>query len=404
MRVLLSTIGSRGDVEPLVGLAVQVRALGAEVRVCAPPDFAERLAEVGVPFVPLGPLLKPLMHGAAAPSADGLPLALADLIATQFDTIIAAAHDCDALVAAGFMPIAGRSVTEQLGIGYFYASYQSISLPSPHHPPPPFPGQSFPPDVTDNRVLWDLDTQGTHALLGPPLNDYRATVGLPPVENVRSHIITGRPLLAADPTLDPWQPADLDVVQTGAWIGPDERQLPAEVEAFLQAGPAPVYVSFGSMRAPADAAQVAIAAARAQGCRVIVGRGWADLSLIDDREDCLAVDEVNQQALFRRVAAVVHHGGAGTTTVAALAGAPQVVVPQAADQPYWASRVAALGIGVAHDDPAPTIESLSVALKSALAAPTRARAAEMAGAVRTDGAAVAAALLVDAIGEVAPPA
>ncbi|MGB7795483.1 MAG: glycosyltransferase, partial [Pseudonocardiaceae bacterium] len=51
MRVLLSTYGSRGDVEPMVGLAVRLRALGAEVRVCAPPDeeFAELLAGVGVP-------------------------------------------------------------------------------------------------------------------------------------------------------------------------------------------------------------------------------------------------------------------------------------------------------------------------------------------------------------------
>jgi UDP:flavonoid glycosyltransferase YjiC (YdhE family) len=47
MRVLLSTYGSRGDVEPMVGLAVRLWALGAEVRVCAPPDCAERLAEVG---------------------------------------------------------------------------------------------------------------------------------------------------------------------------------------------------------------------------------------------------------------------------------------------------------------------------------------------------------------------
>jgi len=54
MRVLLSTYGSRGDVEPIVGLAVQSRALGAEVRVCAPPDFAELLAHVGVPLVPIG--------------------------------------------------------------------------------------------------------------------------------------------------------------------------------------------------------------------------------------------------------------------------------------------------------------------------------------------------------------
>jgi len=55
MRVLLSTYGSRGDVEPMVGLAVQSRTLSAEVRVCAPPDFAELLARVGVPLVPIEP-------------------------------------------------------------------------------------------------------------------------------------------------------------------------------------------------------------------------------------------------------------------------------------------------------------------------------------------------------------
>ncbi|MGH3812464.1 MAG: glycosyltransferase, partial [Pseudonocardiaceae bacterium] len=65
MRVLLSTYDSRGGVEPLVGLAVRLRELGAEVRVCAPPDCAERLAEVGVPLVPVGQPVRPLVHGAA---------------------------------------------------------------------------------------------------------------------------------------------------------------------------------------------------------------------------------------------------------------------------------------------------------------------------------------------------
>jgi vancomycin aglycone glucosyltransferase len=102
------------------------------------------------------------------------------------------------------------------------------------------------------------------------------------------------------------------------------------------------------------------------------------------------VGEVNQQALFGRVAAVVHHGGAGTTTAAARAGAPQVVVPQVADQPYAAARVAELGIGAAHDGPAPTAESLSAALATALAPGTRARASAVAGTIRTDGAEVAA--------------
>jgi len=81
--------------------------------------------------------------------------------------------------------------------------------------------------------------------------------------------------------------SDLDVVHTGAWILPDERPLPAELEAFLDAGTPPMYVGFGSMRRVwQDIARVAIEAIRAQGCRAVVARSWADLALIDDRDDC----------------------------------------------------------------------------------------------------------------------
>jgi vancomycin aglycone glucosyltransferase len=82
VRVLLSTYDSRGGVEPLVGLVVRLRELGAEVRVCAPPDCAERLAEVGVPLVPVGPPVRPLVHGATPPSAADVPRLTAELIAT----------------------------------------------------------------------------------------------------------------------------------------------------------------------------------------------------------------------------------------------------------------------------------------------------------------------------------
>ena len=74
---------------------------------------------------------------------------------------------------------------------------------------------------------------------------------------------------------------------------------------------------------------------------------------------------------------------------------PQVVVPQIVDQPYWAGRVAALGIGTAHEGPNPTVESLSYALRTALTE-TRARATAVAGMIRTDGATVAATMLLDA--------
>lgn len=400
MRVLLSTYGGRGDVEPLVALAVRLRELGAEVRVCAPPDWAERLTQFDVPLVPLGPPVRQLLHGTTRPSVADVPRRAAELIAEQFDKLPAAAEGCDALVATGLFPVAAsaQSVAEKLGIRYVLAAYCPIFLPSPHHPPHPLPGRPLPPEVTDRRVLNDLDVQSYNALFGEALNTHRASVGLPPVDNVRDHILTDQPWLAADPTLAPWQePADLDVVQTGAWILPDERPLPAGLEAFLDAGTPPVYVGFGSMRAPKDIARVAIEAIRAQGRRALVSHGWAELALIDDRDDCLAVGEVNQQALFGRVAAVVHHGGAGTTTTAARAGAPQVVVPQMADQPYWSGRVADLGIGTAHDGPTPTTESLSTALRTTLTPEIRARASAVAGTIRTDGATVAATLLLDAV-------
>jgi len=398
MRVLLSTWGSRGDVEPMAGLAVQLREHGAEVRVCAPPDFADQLARIDVPMVAAGQSVRALVHGAKPASAADAPRVAAELVASQFDTVAAAAEGCDALVATGLMPAGQRSIAEILGIHYVCVTFTPRVLPSPHHSPLPRPGRPFPPDATDNRVLWDVDAERVQALYGAPLNAHRASIGLPPVDNVRDHVLTDQPWLAADPTLSPWPGSpDLDVVQTGAWILPDERPLPAELEAFLDAGAPPVYVSMGSVRAPADVARVAIEAVRAHGRRALVGRGWADLALIDERDDCFAVGEVNQQALFGRVAAVVHHGGAGTTTTAAQAGAPQVVVPQIADQPYWAGRVSALGIGAAHDGPTPTTESLSAALETALTRETRAGATAVAGMIRTDGATVAAELLIDRV-------
>jgi vancomycin aglycone glucosyltransferase len=398
LRVLLSTWGSRGDVEPLLGLAVRLQELGAEALLCAPPDFAEMAARVGVEMVPAGLSVRALVHGkdGAKPSTPAdAPRVAAALVAAQFETVGPAAEGCDAVLATGLMPAGVRSVAEKRGIPYVLAAFHTGSFPSPDRAPLPRPGKPFPPGETDNRVLWQIDAERVNALYREPLNTHRVALGLPPVDDVREHVFTDQPWLATDPVLAPWPGSPcLDVVQTGAWMLPDDRPLPADLAGFLDAGEPPVYVSMGSVRAPADLVSVAIEAIRRHGRRVVIGRGWADLNLTDDGDDCLAVGEVNHQALVRRVAAVVHHGGAGTTTTAAGAGVPQVVVPQFADQPYWAGRVAELGIGAAHDGPTPTVDSLSSALATALAPGTRARAIEVAGLVRTDGATVAAERLI----------
>lgn len=400
MRVLLSTLGSRGDVQPLVALAWELKNQGQQIHLCVPPDFCNWIESLGMPVTPVGPTLRPT--GKASPSATPLTpeqsrQMLEAWIAEQFEKITLAAQGCDIIVGATALQIAARSVAEKMGIPYVFAAYCPIVLPSPHHAPPPYGTLEDAPTASpaDYPRLWARDAERFNGMFGAALNAQRAAAGLAPVHDVRGHIFTDRPWLAADPTLGPWPDSeDQSVFQTGAWILPDERPLSPELEAFLEAGDPPIYIGFGSMRIPQEASRAAIQAARALGRRAIVLRGWADLSLMDNEPDCFSTGEVNQQALFRRVAAVVHHGGAGTTTAAALAGAPQVVIPQSFDQHYWAQRIQDLGIGAAHPPGTPTAGSLATALTHALDSGIAARARAIAAVVRTDGATIAAQSLI----------
>lgn len=404
MRILLSTYGSRGDVEPMAGLAAALQAQGVEAVVSAPPDgeFVDLLARAGAPLAPAFMSARAWIEGAKKRPTDGIPEHAARMIGAQYEAIGKAAAGCDAIVATGLMPsaAAAKSVSEKMGIPYFHASFCPLFLPSEHHRPYPYPGRPHPPGETDPRTLWDLNIGDMNALFGEAVNNHRVSIGLEPTDNVRDHVFTDQPFLASDPVLWPWLPTDLcDAVQTGAWILPDDRPLPADLKAFLNAGTPPVYVGFGSIALPATraAAVTAIKAIRALGYRVVLARGWADNALIDEGDDCFLVGDVNQQALFGRVAAAVHHGGAGTTTTAARAGAVQVIVPQIVDQPYWAERVARLGVGIAHDGAAPDFDSLSAALAVALSPEMQDRATAVAGTMSGDGASVAAKGLIGLI-------
>ena len=400
MRVLLSTIGSRGDVQPLVALALELRALGHDARLCVPPDFREWIESLGFAVVPIGPELRSTGRAspaAAPPTPEQRRRMVEASVATQFETIAAAARDRDVIVGATALQIAAPSVAERAGIPYVFAAYCPAVLPSPRHAPPVLAMRGDTPAGADAdfAALWERDAARFAETFGDALNTHRASIGLPPVGDVRGYVMTSRPWLAADATLAPWpDPDDGRVLQTGAWLLRDERPLSAELERFLDAGDPPIYFGFGSNRATENLARVMIESARALGRRAVLLRGWAELSPIDDAPDCIAIGEVNQQALFARVAAVVHHGGAGTTTTAARAGAPQVIVAQHYDQHYWAGRVAELGVGAAHDGTTPTAESLTRALEHALRPEVATRARALAPMIRSDGARVAATLIV----------
>ena len=403
MRVLFSTIGSRGDVQPVVAFASHWQALGHQARVCVPPDFRDWIESLGIPVTPIGPAVR--QFAASRPAAGQPPKPLTALqrrqmaeatVASQFETLTAAADGCDAIVAASALQVAARSVAEKMGIPYVFAVYSPVVLPSPHHAPPPLPplpGEASAPAATTSE-LWARDQARFHDLFGAAVNVRRQSLGLPEIGDVRGHMMTLHPWLAADAALAPWpDPSSGQVFQTGAWILPDERPLSSDLKSFLAAGDRPIYFGFGSTRAP-EAGPAMLHAARALGRRAIVSKGWFDDSLVANDRDCLSIGEVNLHALFPRVAAVVHHGGAGTTTAAALAGAPQVVISHHYDQHYWARRVHALGIGASHPPGPPTSDSLAAALAHALEPDVAARARVLSAAVRRDGTSLAAARLL----------
>jgi sterol 3beta-glucosyltransferase len=184
------------------------------------------------------------------------------------------------------------------------------------------------------------------------VNDARRDLGLQPwpvpgpFARMRRE---GRPVLLAHSRHVLPSPPDWDaaVKVTGYWFldRPDAWTPPAELVRFLEVGPPPVYIGFGSMMLGDARAAAAIVeeAVRRVGCRAVVGAGWGGLRPRASA-DILPIDCAWHDWLFPRVAAVVHHGGAGTSAAALRAGKPSVVTPFIADQFFWSWRLEKCGV------------------------------------------------------------
>lgn len=230
---------------------------------------------------------------------------------------------------------------------------------------PTAPTGDFPPAVTGSRSLGRLANRATgrfalrmaDRVYKQALAQLRQRLALPaasPAEVRRRQDRANRPILHGFSTALVPRPSDwrsgLEVVGNW-WPHHDASQrLPAELEDFLGAGPPPVFIGFGSM-ASGDGerlSEIAVRALRRAGLRGVLQAGSAGLAA--DGDDVLTIGDVPHALLFPRLAAVVHHAGGGASAAALRAGVPVVTVPEIADQPFWAMRLAALG---AATDPIP---------------------------------------------------
>jgi len=402
-KVLISTIGSRGEVQSALALALELRALGHRAILCVPPNFRDWSESFGFQCVPIGPDVQKFTAASTQtkrrrPSKAVIRQMVSGSMIEQFKATAIAAQDCDLIITAGDLQHAGKSIAESLGIPHVHATYCPVTLRSGDHTPPNLGwlvrSQTLPGLL--KKALWRFSDRQWNATWREPLNRQRAALGLAPVDNVPSYIANEHSWVAADPLLAPASEFDgIRLFQTGAWILRDERPLPDELEEFLAAGNTPIYFGFGSMKRNDNLNRILIQAARALGHRAIISKGWGGFGLSDAPSDCMVIDDVSHEKLFPRVAAIVHHGGAGTITTAARAGKPQVIVPHLYDQFYWSHRVRKLGIGVSGGEPAKlTIEKLIAALRKCFEPHTVERAKTVSAQIETRGAGIAAERLV----------
>jgi sterol 3beta-glucosyltransferase len=389
MRILILTAGSRGDVAPFTGLGQRLQQAGHEVALAAHARFADLVRECGLEYRELpGDPVELVRARTAAPSPDAARSVFAGFLEELGEgvtTAVGAGTDV-LLTAFGPAPL-GRLVAEGFGIPSV-GVYLAPGVPTREFPPPGWPDTGH-VSPADNLAAGRQLLARTGSLYGDVLRRMRTRLDLPaataevpsppedwPICHGYSPAVVARP---AD-----W-PATVHV--TGYWwpARPPGWQPPAVLVDFLEAGPPPVFVGFGSMTPDHERLQdvVAVAVKRA-GVRAVVQSGWADLGPVGN--DILVVGDLPHDWLFPQTAAVVHHAGAGTTGAGLRAGVPAVPVPVLVDQPFWAARLHRLGVA-----PHPlamhelTADALSDALRACLDRSTyRDRASELARRIRAE--------------------
>ncbi|MFF5973332.1 glycosyltransferase [Streptomyces sp. NPDC012769] len=360
MRVALMTAGSRGDVAPFTGLGHGLARAGHDVTVVTHETFAGLVGEAGLSFhgLPVDPRAelrtehgRRLLTSRSGPGKLALVLAMArKLVGDMAPGMLEAARASDVLLLSGSVAPLGHALAEGLGLPSRGVYLQPLA-PTGTFPPPVVGTRSC--GRTGNRLagravnaalgrVFDEAVRTVEAELGNPRPRSRARGGGRgrvrrdwPVHHGFSGLVVPRP---AD-----WHPG----LTIGGYWWPytsPTAELPAEIEAFLSAGPPPVFVGLGSPTVP-DPERVSdliVRALRRAGLRGVIQSGWSGLRA--DGDDMLTIGDVPHSLLFPRTAAVVHHAGAGTTAAGLRAGVPAVPMPVWFDGGFWAARLTALGV------------------------------------------------------------
>lgn len=373
-KIVIVGIGTRGDVAPLTGIGVRLQEAGHDVVIAAHEPYAEMIESCGLRY-----RLMDLdfgfegdyeeihrKHVEAFNTREGFRVIGTGMMAAL------RAESPDVLLFTPWAEFAGHPYAEAHGIPAIGVRLQPLSATADY---PPSVAGVWSAGAFGNRLFADLGAWVVDRRYAGVVAGFRRELGLPKV-SVRTlrrrrtaaewPMLHGySPLVAPRPA--DWRPG-MDV--TGFWwpARPTDWEPPADLVEFLAAGPAPVFVSFGSNMTDtaraAELSEIVRGALRTAGVRGIVQAGWAGLEVTD--REVITLGDIPYDWLFPQVAAVVHHSGAGTCAAALRAAVPTVAIPESPEQQFWAHRFGLLGVTAGTiRQPDLTTEWLAEAIKTA---------------------------------------
>ncbi len=357
MNITILTYGSRGDVQPFLPLSLGLMARGHSVKLAAPQRFKNLVEAYNIKFVPLpgdpeGPIRKINDGGLnfITMLREGMSHAL-EVGGAVFCQSEEACKDADLIIHAFSHTVDGHTRARELNIPDIHIQTFPMFAPTGDYPSVVLPdlksrALNIFTHVLGIKIIWWISLFGFEQL--------RRRAGLP--KRKLYFPFDKDPLRPPTPILCAWSPNVLppssdwtsNVHVTGYFFfdTTDLYQPPVELQNFLDAGDPPVCVSFGSMvNRDAEKIDSIVRAALAQTSnRGIILSGWGSAHK-QSSDEFLYLESAPHDWLLPRCKMLLHHGGAGTVSAGLRVGIPQVVIPFMTDQPFWARRVHAAGIG-----------------------------------------------------------
>jgi sterol 3beta-glucosyltransferase len=388
MKIAITTIGTRGDIQPYIALALGLKEAGYDVLLVSAKNEEDFVKSYGLNFFALSVDIQKIMEGdevqQMAKGDNPIKFILSHLkgskklkqlmIETQGE-IWNACRDADAIIFHPGMPL-----------GYFIAK-ESGKLSIMASPFPIVSTNEYPSILFfDGIRLGKLYNLFTHfvlqklfwALSKSSIKEFwkqQVKTQMDFSSPINQQIKSGMPVINGYSELLFHKPSDWkkNIHVTGNWMITKEPAWTASntLVDFINNGQPPIYIGFGSMKDITAFRQTFIlitAALKIANQRAIIALGWNELPAGEDvPENIFLIDSVPHLWLFPQMAVVVHHGGAGTTAAGLTAGKPTIIIPSNADQPAWGKRVFELGVGA---KPIPknklTAEKLAAAIDYAL--------------------------------------